>query len=76
MHIDSKGKKQPHRERNPQQIIDARPREVPPDRTEDGARKVEGRNDIEQIRTHEDNVGCFNGNRRARVEGDPDGGGN
>lgn len=75
MHIDSKRKEHPHRKRNSQQVIHAGPRKVPPDRTEDGTRKVERRNDIKKVRSHQDDVCCFNGNRRARIEGNTDGGG-
>ena len=39
---------------------------------EDAAREVEGGDDIEQVRLHEDDVGRFDGDVGAGAEGDAD----
>lgn len=54
------------------EVVDGRPNEVEADLTEDAAREVESGDDVEEIRLHEDDVGCFDGDVGAGAEGDAD----
>lgn len=50
-----------HGQRDHQDVIAACPQEVQLDLVEDGMTEIKRRDDIEEIRTHEDDIGSFDG---------------
>ena len=59
MHVQSKGKEEAHGKWDAEYVVDTSPDEISSDDGEDFAGKVQGSDDVEEIRAHEDNVGSF-----------------
>lgn len=74
MHVEAEGKKKPHGEWNADDIVYACPDEIPLDNCEDTARKAESSNDIEEIRSHQNDICCFDSYRSARGQRNSNGG--
>lgn len=55
------GQEEAHSEWYTEDVVDACPDEISTDGGEDGAGEVECGYDIEEVRTHEDDVGGFDG---------------
>lgn len=72
MQAQPKRQEEAHGERDAEHVVDTGPDEVAPDGGEDGAREVQRRDDVEQVRAHEHDVGRFDRHGRAGGERDAD----
>lgn len=68
--MDPDGEEEAHGEWDAEDVVDAGPDEVSADGGEDGFGEVECGDDVEEVGTHEDDVGGFNGDGGAGGEGD------
>ena len=66
MQVQAEREEEPHRERDAEHVVDARPDEVPPDDGEDRAREVQRGDDVEQVGPDQDDVRRLDGDGRAR----------
>ena len=72
MEVEAEGEEETHGEGDAEDVVDTCPDEVATDDGEDGSGEVEGGDDVEEVGTHEDDVGCFDGYGGSGGEGDTD----
>ena len=70
--VEAEGEEDAHGERDPEDVVHARPDEVAPDGAKDRAGEVERRHDVEQVRAHKDHIGRFDRHGCARGKRDAD----
>lgn len=70
--VQAEREEEAHREGDAEHVVDACPDEVPADDGEDGAREVEGGDDVKEVGAYEDDVGGFDGDGGTRGERDTD----
>ena len=74
MHVEAEREEESHGERNADDIVYARPDEIPLDHCENAVRKAESGNDIEEVRSHQNDICCFDSYRGARGKRNSNGG--
>lgn len=74
MHVQTQGEEEAHSERDTEDVVDTCPDEVAADNREDLPRQMQGRDHIQKVGAHKDDVSGFDGDGRARRKRDADGG--